>query len=142
MTVAPSPVRLLVIDDEPAIRRTLERGLSRHGYQIVAAPDGEAAYALLKSERVDAVLLDYQMPGMSGMAVYHAIAHRWPDLQGRILVMTGDPDNEDLRLWADHQGCAVIPKPFEMESVIRWLEEVLRQRRRRSGGEAGGSGGH
>jgi DNA-binding response OmpR family regulator len=137
MSPAPTPVRLLVIDDEPAIRRTLERGLSRHGYDILSAPDGEAAYALLKSERVDAVLLDYQMPGMSGMAVYHAIAHRWPDLGGKILVMTGDPDAEDLRLWAEHQGCAVIPKPFEMESVIRWLEQVL-QRQRRSGGGAGG----
>lgn len=129
-----TPVRrILIIDDEPALRRAVERALLRSGYAVLVAADGETAYGLLQSEPVDAVLLDYQMPGMSGMAVYHALVHRWPHLTGRILVMTGDPQAEDLRFWAEQQGCAVLAKPFTMTEVCAWLEHALDQPRRHSG---------
>src|SRR5690242_8002994 len=129
---------ILVVDDEAPLRRVLERCLSREGLRVVGAGSAETAYELLATEQPDALLLDIQLPTMSGLALYLAIVHRWPALDGRIAIMTGDAEAEEVRAWLEHHQCVVIRKPFNLRQVSDWLAEVFRlgEERRRGGAEA------
>ncbi len=64
-----NPLRILVIDDEPAIRRFLRTSLSAQNYSVLEAEDGETGLALLQRNAVDVVVLDLGLPGIDGLAV-------------------------------------------------------------------------
>ncbi len=127
MTAPPKkPHTVLIVDDEAGLRRVLERFLERHGYRVVSAGTAEAAYEVLDAETADALLLDIHLPTMSGLALYLAIIHRWPGLEGRIAIMTGDAEAEEVRTWLEHHRCTVIRKPFNLQQVADWVGSVLR----------------
>jgi len=133
---APATTRvptILVVDDEAGLRRVLERILVRHGYRVLSAGSAETAYELLTTEEADALLLDIHLPTMSGLALYLAIIHRWPALEGRIAIMTGDAEADEVRTWLEHHRCTVIRKPFNLEQVTDWVAAVLRPRGRSTG---------
>src|SRR5467141_5237497 len=119
------PPSVLIVDDEAGLRRVLERFLERHGYRVLSAGTAESAYELLTSETADALLLDIHLPTMSGLALYLAIIHRWPALEGRIAIMTGDAEAEEVRTWLEHHRCTVIRKPFNLDQVTEWVAAVL-----------------
>jgi DNA-binding response OmpR family regulator len=127
--VTPKPSTVLVVDDEAGLRRVVERMLARQGYRVLTAGSAETAYEMLASEEADALLLDIHLPTMSGLALYLAIVHRWPALEGRIAIMTGDAEAEDVRTWLEHHRCTVIRKPFNLDEVVGWLSAVLRPHR-------------
>ncbi|MFQ6047042.1 MAG: response regulator [Gemmatimonadales bacterium] len=120
---------ILIVDDEAALRRVLERVLTRDGYEVLSAGSGEAALELLDAHDVDMVLMDLRMPGMSGLTLYHAIASRWPPLIPRLAVMTGDPEDESLKEWLGVNNPPVIPKPFEVAEVLRLVDQLSQWRR-------------
>ena len=129
------PLAVLVVDDEPAIRRALERALKRWGHTVHLATSGEAACELLGGIPVDLVLMDLRMPGMSGQTLFHSIAARWPHLLNRVIVMTGDPEAEDHHDWLRHHDLPMLMKPFELaqlELLVRGV--VAEEERRRSQG--------
>src|SRR5256885_10485378 len=95
--MTPQPYTVLIVDDEAPLRRVLERSLTRAGYRVVSAASAETAYELLATAQANAVLLDIQLPTMSGLALYLAIIHRWPAFEGCIAIMTGDADADDVR---------------------------------------------
>ena len=117
---------VLIVDDDAVLRSSLESVLAPAGYRILSTGDPDAAYQLLAAEPVAAVLLDVRLPGMSGLALSLAMIHRWPGLEGRIALMTGDADAPDVRAWVRRNPCAVIRKPFRFEQVARWLDSALR----------------
>ncbi|HKW40818.1 MAG TPA: response regulator [Gemmatimonadales bacterium] len=127
---------VLIVDDEAPLRRVLERCLTRQGIRVVGAGSAETAYELVATEQPDALLLDIQLPTMSGLALYLAIVHRWPSLEGRIAIMTGDAEAEEVRTWLDQHQCVVIRKPFNLHEVSDWLTAVFRMGARRERGEA------
>lgn len=129
----PPPPTVLVVDDEAGLRRVLERILTRHGYRVLSAGSAETAYELLTSEQADALLLDIHLPTMSGLALYLAIIHRWPALEGRIAIMTGDAEADEVRTWLEHHRCTVIRKPFNLDQVTDWIAAVLTPRGRSTG---------
>lgn len=124
--MSPRPPTVLIVDDEAPLRRVLERVLARDGYRVIGAGSAETAYALLASEQADALLLDIHLPTTSGLALYLTIVHRWPALQGRIAIMTGDAATEDVRTWLERHRCPVIHKPFDVSEILQWLAGVLR----------------
>jgi len=130
------PYTVLIVDDEAPLRRVLERLLTRQGYRVWSAGSAETAYELLATAQANALLLDMQLPTMSGMALYLAIIHRWPALEGSIAIMTGDADAEELRHWLARHHCPVIRKPFNLKEVSDWLATVIefQERRRAQGG--------
>jgi two-component system nitrogen regulation response regulator GlnG len=121
-------ITVLVVDDEAALRRVLERALTRRGYRVLLAGSPEDAYQLLHHERPDALLLDIHMPTMSGLALYVAIVSRWPALRDRIAIMTGDAEADEVRAWFAQHSCALLSKPFDLDAVAAWIERVARQR--------------
>jgi DNA-binding NtrC family response regulator len=123
------PPTVLIVDDEAGLRRVLERFLDRHGYRVLSAGTAEAAYEILGQDMADALLLDIHLPTMSGLALYLAIIHRWPALEGHIAIMTGDAEAEEVRTWLEHHHCTVIRKPFNLQQVAEWVSSVMQQNR-------------
>lgn len=119
------PFTVLIVEDEAALRRVLERALARDGHRVLSAASAETAYDLLASERADAALLDVRLPTMSGLALYLALIHRSPTLVGRIAIMTGDAEAENVRVWVERNPCKVLRKPFDLREIIDWLRTVL-----------------
>ncbi|HXQ28159.1 MAG TPA: response regulator [Gemmatimonadales bacterium] len=112
---------VLVVDDEAPLRRVLERCLRRSGYRVLSTGSGEDAYSLLDAEHVDAALLDIRLPTMSGLELYVALAHRWPGLEGRMAIMTGDAEAQEVRAWLAEHQCTVLRKPFNLTEIEAWL---------------------
>ena len=129
----PAQRTILIVDDEASVRRVLERALAREGYRVLGATSAETAYELLASEHADAVLLDVQLPAMSGLALYLAILHRHPALSGRIAIMTGDAEAEQVRAWLQHNPCTVLKKPFDLKEIVAWARDVLERTDRQTG---------
>ena len=102
-------------------------------YRVLSAGSAEAAYTLLESQEPSALLLDIQLPTMSGLALYLAIVHRWPHLDGRIAIMTGDADAEDVRGWLEQNRCTVLRKPFDLREISAWLDHGAGSRRQELG---------
>ncbi len=130
MTSPPrKPPTILIVDDEAGLRRVLERFLERSGYRVLSAGTAESAYELLATEEADALLLDIHLPTMSGLALYLAIIHRWPRLEGRVAIMTGDAEAEEVRTWLEHHRCVVLRKPFNLQQVLDWVALVIQSDR-------------
>ena len=137
--MTPQPYTVLIVDDEAPLRRVLERSLTRAGYRVVSAASAETAYELLATAQANAVLLDIQLPTMSGLALYLAIIHRWPAFEGCIAIMTGDADADDVRTWLERHRCPLIRKPFDLREVSDWVTAVIelqQQRREQEGAQA------
>ena len=124
---------VMVVDDDPALRRVLERALGKDGYRVLSVGSAEAAYTLLETQEPIALLLDIQLPTMSGLALYLAIVHRWPHLAGCIAIMTGDADAEDVQGWLEQNRCTVMRKPFDLQEIAAWLAHGLESRQRELG---------
>jgi DNA-binding NtrC family response regulator len=129
---APQPPRPLVLiaEDEVQLRRVLQRALEREGYRVLTAGSAEGAYELLALELADAVLLDVRLPTMSGLALYLAILNRWPGLAGRVAIMTGDAEAEEVRAWLERNPCTVLRKPFNLREIFEWLHAAVQVRDR------------
>ena len=117
--------RVLVLDDEPAIRDFLGRILSRSGYEPVLAASGDSALKIVRDNPPDAILCDHRMAGMTGIAFHAAVAEIRPALASRFVFMSGDVLNAELSEFADTHGVTLLAKPFDIESVDRAIAGVM-----------------
>ncbi len=124
--------RILVVDDEPGVRRVLARALAQGGYDVVLASSGEEACELLDEQPVDAVLMDLRMPTMSGQTLFHAIRSQWPHLAHRTVVMSGDPEAPDHEEWLALHDVPVVIKPFALGDIVQTVQHLLAPDRRRA----------
>ena len=132
--------RILVIDDEPVLRRTLDRALRSMGYDVVAVGDPVMAYELLDAGEFDLVLLDINLPQMSGDALFLALVRRSPEIAGRVILMSGDPWAVQVGWPAELVRCTMLTKPFTLETLGHCVSAGLLAadqsppRRKRNGG--------
>lgn len=117
--------RILIVDDEPSLLRTLQRALTSHKYQAVTVADPNSAYQILGESSFDLVLLDLRLPHMDGATFFLAIIRRWPQMVGRIILMSGDPWSELADAPPELAGCPVLPKPFSLETLLTLIRTVL-----------------
>ncbi len=124
--------RILIVDDEPSMRRTLERALTSFHYKVVSVADPHSAYLMLDESRFDLVLLDLRLPQMAGDTFFLAIVRRWPRLLGRVILMSGDPPTHQAD-WPDELvACPILSKPFTLESLAKLVGVVLTEANTRS----------
>ncbi|WP_437717832.1 sigma-54 dependent transcriptional regulator [Sorangium sp. So ce448] len=122
--------RILLVDDEPALRRGLARALVRD-FDVLTAEDGPAALGLLATTRVEAVLLDLAMPRMSGAEVLDRIRATYPDVE--VVVMAGHADL-DAAIAAVRAGAyGFVTKPVDAEAAVSIAIERAIERRRLEG---------
>jgi two-component system KDP operon response regulator KdpE len=117
-------LRILVIDDEPPIRRLLRVGLGSQGYEVAEAPNGRAALDGLEREAFALAILDLGLPDIAGHTLLAQIRARWPDLP--VIVLSSRDDEagkvEALDLGADDY----VTKPFGMNELLARMRTALR----------------
>ena len=117
--------RILVLDDEPAIRDFLARVLVRYGYEPVLASTGPAALEIVRSDPPAAILCDHRMAGMSGTEFHDAVSAIAPELSRRFAFMSGDVLNPELREFAGARGVHLLAKPFDLATVDTVVSTLL-----------------
>jgi CheY-like chemotaxis protein len=123
---AGTPPRILILDDEAAIRDYLARILRRMGYEPIVTADGDEALAYIRSDEPPAAILcDHRMAGMTGPAFHEAVARISPGLATRFAFMTGDVLNPDLREFSTARGITLLAKPFDIETVQRTVAGLV-----------------
>jgi two-component system KDP operon response regulator KdpE len=117
------PLKVLVVDDEPPIRKLLRMGLGTQGYQTIDAPNAKAALDLM-AERPDLVILDLGLPDMQGLDLLRKIRAQREDLPIVVLSSRGDEAAkvEALDLGADDY----VTKPFGMDELLARMRAALR----------------
>jgi len=117
---------LLVADDDPAIRQSLERTLTREGYQVALAPDGHAALDRLRAGGVDLVLSDLKMPGLTGLELLREVKAVAPDVDVIMLTAFGTVE-EAVKAMKDG-AVDFLTKPFQRAQLIRVIRKALEHR--------------
>jgi DNA-binding response OmpR family regulator len=120
------PARILVVDDENPIRRTLDLLLQKRGYAVVTAASGEAALAAIEQQPFDLLLLDLVMPGMSGIEV----ARRARTLQptAKVLLLTGSSPLEGGVGIEDLAQFDYLLKTVSPQDVLQHVAAILTER--------------
>jgi two-component system, OmpR family, KDP operon response regulator KdpE len=121
--VSASPLKVLIVDDEPPIRKLLRMGLSTQGYEILDATNGKTALALL-DEKPDLIILDLGLPDIQGLDLLAAIRARNEAVPIVVLSSRGD---ESVKVRALDLGADdYLTKPFGMEELLARMRAALR----------------
>jgi two-component system, cell cycle sensor histidine kinase and response regulator CckA len=116
---------ILVLDDEPEVRKLVAIMLSGNGYKVLTAGNGESAIKAFNRSKqpVDLVLLDVVSPGMSGPMVADRLTELQPGL--RVLYMSGYDSTNVVQSYVVDKGHALITKPFTERQLAKKVREVL-----------------
>jgi len=121
--------RILIVDDDASIRRSLAEALVEEGYRVEAAESAEAALALLDRGAPDVVLSDVRMPGMDGIELLKLLRERLPAAD--VILMTGHEDMPTVARAMGEGAYDFLVKPLRIADVRRVLVQVGRDRRAR-----------
>lgn len=118
-------MRILVVDDDRAVRESLRRSLAFNGYTVDLAEDGVEALDAIANERPDAVVLDVMMPRLDGLEVCRQLRSTGDDLP--ILVLTARDSVSERVSGLDAGADDYLPKPFALEELLARLRALLRR---------------
>ena len=120
--------RLLLVEDDATLRQALAFNLSREGYDVASVADGESALEAGRNDRLDLILLDVMLPGMSGVEVLRTL--RGEGVSTPVIILSAKGDEIDrvvgLKVGADDY----VAKPFSRPELLARIEAVLRRHRR------------
>jgi DNA-binding NtrC family response regulator len=120
--------KVLIVDDEATLRRTLARMLMMRGFEVLTAEDGDSALALLASGGVDVMLLDVVMPVMTGMQVLQQARQRHPEVE--VVMMTGHADVETAVRAVKNGAYDFLTKPFPSSEAVLIAVSKAAERKR------------
>jgi excisionase family DNA binding protein len=114
---------ILVVDDEPAIRKLMATALATTSREVLTAGSGEGALAIVKGSNVDLVVLDLAMPGMNGVDTFRAIRSLRPALP--VLIVTGYPDSDLMAQAFEIGAFTMISKPFDLAQFEKTVHRIV-----------------
>ena len=118
--------RILVIDDDPGIRRVLERGLQYEGYLVETAGDGEAGVRALRDRTPDLVILDVMLPGVDGIEVLRRVRQAGDAVP--VILLTARDHPEDQVAGLEGGADDYVTKPFSFDVLLARVRIQLRRR--------------
>ncbi len=118
------PTRVLLVDDEPLICRSLGRCLERSGFIVSTALSATAAMETLRSADFDVVITDLRMPGMRGEELYRHICAEFPKLNRRVIFTSGDLTTAEAAHTLARTQCPGFQKPFDLSAFIQGIDTV------------------
>jgi two-component system, cell cycle sensor histidine kinase and response regulator CckA len=117
---------ILVVDDEPEVRKLVTAMLARNGYKVLTADTGENAVRLFRNNPgVELLLTDVVAPGMSGPMIADEIAALKPDI--KVLFMSGYDGTQVVQRYVVEKNYSLLIKPFTMEQLENKVSEVLHE---------------
>jgi DNA-binding response OmpR family regulator len=123
--------KVLVVEDDPGILRTVVDNLKFEQYEVVTAMDGETAYGLQRSQRPDLIVLDLMLPRMSGLELCRRL--RTEDVQIPVLMLTARGEEADRVLGLDLGADDYVTKPFSVPELMARIRALLRRTSSASG---------
>jgi DNA-binding response OmpR family regulator len=127
---APSRPTVLVVDDEPQMVIIVEFALQTQGFDVLSAADGATALHLLKTHRVDLVILDIMMPTMSGLTLCQLIRAR---SDTPVLLLSALGQQQDVIAGLEHGADDYVVKPFHPREMALRAQALVRRRREQPG---------
>lgn len=118
-------MRLLVAEDDPGLRSVLERGLRRSGYAVDAVEDGDRALRFLRIYEYEAAVLDWRMPGTSGLDVVRELRRRGTRVP--VLMLTAMDTTDDRVQGLDAGADDYLVKPFELAELLARIRALQRR---------------
>jgi len=125
-------MKLLLVEDNPAMQTTLQRSLQRRGMQVVVCGDGARALDRWRASVPDVVLLDLSLPGEDGLSILAAA--RAEGLQTPVIIVTARGTVGDRVLGLNTGADDYLPKPFDLDELEARVQAVLRRRQPQGGG--------
>lgn len=120
-------MRILLVEDEAKVARALKEGLTAEGYDVRVAGTGEEAFFLLSTQPYDLLLLDWMLPGRSGMEILAALRQR--DFHAPVLVLTAKDSIEDRVTGLDTGADDYLVKPFAFPELLARIRALARRGR-------------
>ena len=118
-------MKILVVDDEPAVRESLRRALQLEGYEVDLAGDGQEALESMRSNGVDAMILDVSMPRLDGLETCRRLRSAGSALP--VLMLTARDEVSDRVAGLDAGADDYVVKPFALEELLARLRALLRR---------------
>ena len=121
---------VLVVDDEPDVRKVVRMTLEKSGYHVLEAEDGEQAIEEIKKDEnsmvLDVIITDIRMPNMNGIDVINYYRREWPSVP--LIVLTGFPDMDMATSMLKHGIVDYLVKPVEAEKLRAAVSQAMEQR--------------
>jgi signal transduction histidine kinase len=118
-------LRVLVVEDEPALAQAVAEALVDAGFNVDRASDGEEGLTRLTEANYDLIVCDLKMPRIDGMQFYRAMAAATPALARRVIFVTGDVAGTDAERFLEETGCRWLSKPFRLGDLLRSARDTL-----------------
>lgn len=119
--------RILVVDDEEGIRDILQQILVLERFRVVTASRGDEAMGLIKNQKIDLVVTDIMMPGMSGLDLLGSVKSQYPEIP--VILITGYPGNYSTHDTIAAGADGYFSKPFHNMALLVTVRKVLRRKR-------------
>ena len=117
-------MRVLIVDDDPNVRRVLARTFENAGYAVGLAIHGEMAVTQLETERYDVMICDIQMPKMTGEELCHHLTNEGPYLPEYVLIVTSRTAKEARSWTAQYPQITVVEKPVGPRQLLQLVREM------------------
>jgi DNA-binding response OmpR family regulator len=117
--------KVLIADDQPTMRQLVRLTLESGHFEILEAPDGDAALEIARAERPDLLFLDWTMPGMAGVEVCRALRDDPATADMRIVMLTARSQDSDRALAEEMGADDYITKPFSPIQLLEKVRDVL-----------------
>jgi len=120
--------RILVVDDDPSIRKLLIVNLSAEGYEVEAVENGKEALAFLQEKKVDIIVLDIMMPEKDGWEVCKSIRDAEYETKQKIIILTARDTTRDKMIGKSFfQADEYITKPFDIDELLAVIAKLIKE---------------
>ncbi len=120
-------IKVLLVDDEVSFTASMEKVLSRRGFDVKIAPDGLNALHLIAEEQFDVIVLDIKMPGMNGIQVLNEIRRSSPNM--RVILLTGHYSSNEEEATLKMGAYAYILKPYPILDLVNLITAAASDRK-------------
>ena len=117
--------RILVVEDEPVIGNVCKKILTKEGFAVDIASDGEKAIDNIRDRRYDLCILDMRMPGIDGIQLYNYLTDNNPELSQNVVFTTGDITSSHVSGFLNGTERVYLEKPFTSQELVTAIELAL-----------------
>ena len=124
---------VLIVDDDVGIRRSHTRMLERAGFTVSSVDNAVAAFEELQKQSFGAILLDIQMPGLTGTSFFEQLEERLPHMASRVVFLSGFVDENDTHEFLVRSGQPFLAKPTQLDELVETVRQMVERSKRESG---------